>query len=82
MCGIPAVFSLEPSDRIGPFLERSLRRVVHRGPGGSGLVLADGYSIVTDSLSLRASIGRRGKDYVLQHQDYRILAKRFLDAIE
>lgn len=30
----------------------------------------------------RDRMGMKGKDYVLEHRDYRILAKRFLDAIE
>jgi len=29
----------------------------------------------------RAAMGRRGREYVLQHHDYRLLARRFLEAV-
>jgi glycosyltransferase involved in cell wall biosynthesis len=30
----------------------------------------------------REAMGRRGKDFVMRHHDYRILARRFLDAVQ
>lgn len=57
MCGIVAVFTDEPSVKIKSYIERSLDRVIHRGPDGRGLILGHGQSLIAGSEQAGATWG-------------------------
>lgn len=77
MAGKPVLQSIE----AGNDLVAESRCGISVAPENPGALAKAVSRMMNWSVSERAETGRRGRQYVLKHHDYRVLARRFLDVM-